>query len=48
MGSTKHRQCKEEFAQRGDALDENDVRSNLKTDGKFATINAESGMYSWA
>lgn len=43
----KRRYGKEEFAQRGDAIYENDVRPQLKTDddGKFAAIDIESGMY---
>ena len=47
MGSTQRRYSKEEFAQRGDAIYENDVRPHLKTDdeGKFAAIDIESGMY---
>ena len=47
MASTKRRYSKEEFAQRGDAIYENDVRPQLKTDDddKFAAIDIESGMY---
>ncbi len=47
MGSTKRRYSKEEFARRGDAIYENEVRPRLKTDdeGKFAAIDIESGMY---
>ncbi len=47
MGSTKRRYSKEEFARRGDAIYENDVRPQLKADdeGKFAAIDIESGMY---
>lgn len=47
MASTKRRYSKEEFAQRGDAIYENDVRPRLKTDddGKFVAIDIESGMY---
>lgn len=47
MASTKRRYSKEEFAQRGDAIYENDVRPQLKTDddGKFAAIDIESGIY---
>jgi len=47
MASTKRRYSKEEFAQRGDAIYENDVRPQLKTDdeGKFAAIDIESGRY---
>ena len=47
MGSTKRRYSKEEFARRGDAIYENDVRPQLKPDdeGKFAAIDIDSGMY---
>ncbi len=47
MGSVKRRYSKEEFARRGDAIYENDVRPQLKTDdeGKFAAIDIDSGMY---
>ena len=47
MGSTKRRYSKEEFAQRGDAIYENGVRPQLKTEdeGKFAAIDIESGTY---
>ena len=47
MTMRQPRYSKEEFARRGDALYENDVRPQLKTDdeGKFAAINIESGMY---
>ncbi len=47
MASTKRRYSKEEFAQRGDAIYENDVRPQLKTedDGKFAAIDIASGTY---
>jgi hypothetical protein len=47
MGSIKRRYSKEEFAQRGDAIYENDVRPRLKTsdDGKFVAIDIESGIY---
>jgi hypothetical protein len=46
MGSVKRRYSKEEFARRGDAIYENDVLPQLKTDdeGKFAAIDIESGM----
>jgi len=44
---TKRRYSKEEFANRGDAIYENDVRPELKADdeGKFAAIDIESGTY---
>jgi len=47
MGSVKRRYSKEEFAKRGDAIYENDVRPELKPadGGKFAAIDIESGMY---
>jgi hypothetical protein len=47
MDSTKRRYGKEEFAQRGDAIYETEVRPNLKADdeGKFAAIDIESGGY---
>jgi len=47
MGSTKRRHSKQEFAQRGDAIYENDVRPQLapEDDGKFAAIGIESGAY---
>lgn len=47
MASTKRRYSKEEFARRGDAIYETDVRPYLKPedDGKFVAIDIESGMY---
>ncbi len=50
MGSVKRRYSKEEFARRGDAIYENDVRPHLKQgdDGKFAAIDIESGTYELA
>ena len=47
MGSTKRRYSKEEFAQRGDAIYENDVCPQLITEdeGKFVAIDIESGTY---
>ena len=47
MASTERRDGKEEFARRGDAIYENDVRPRLKADdeGKFAAIDIESGAY---
>jgi hypothetical protein len=47
MGSVKRRYSKKEFAGRGDAIYENDIRPQLKPDdeGKFAAIDIESGMY---
>jgi len=47
MASTKRRYSKEEFARRGDAIYERDVRPHLKPedDGKFVAIDIESGAY---
>jgi hypothetical protein len=47
MDTVKRRYSKEEFARRGDALYEKDVRSKLKPEdeGKFVAIDIESGMY---
>jgi hypothetical protein len=47
VGSTKRRYSKEEFARRGDALYENEIRSHLKADdkGKFVAIDIETGAY---
>jgi hypothetical protein len=47
MASTKRRYTKEEFAQRGDAIYENDVRPHLTTDdeGRFVAIDIESGTH---
>jgi hypothetical protein len=47
MATTKRRYSKEEFARRGDAIYEKDVRPQLKTrdEGKFAAIDIESGTY---
>ena len=47
MATAKRRFSKEEFAQRGDAIYENDVRPQIQTDeeGQFAAIDIESGMY---
>lgn len=47
MASTKRRYSKEEFANRGDAIYEKDVRPQIKADdeGKFAAIDIETGMY---
>src|SRR5262249_9740184 len=47
MGSVKRRYSKEEFARRGDAIYENDVRPRLKPadEGKFAAIDIESGAF---
>jgi hypothetical protein len=45
--SIKRRYSKDEFAQRGDAIYENDILPQLKADddGKFAAIDIESGIY---
>lgn len=47
MANTERRYSKEEFARRGDAIYERDVRPQLKADdvGKFAAIDIESGTY---
>src|SRR5262245_55621188 len=47
MASTKRRYSKEEFARRGDAIYETNVRPHIKPedDGKFVAIDIESGMY---
>lgn len=47
MASTERRYSKEEFARRGDAIYESDVRARLKPedDGKFVAIDIESAMY---
>jgi len=47
MSSTKRRYSKQEFARRGDAIYENDIRPQLtaEDDGKFAAIDIESGAY---
>jgi hypothetical protein len=47
MDSVKRRYSKEEFAGRGDAVYEKDVRPQLKPsdEGKFAAIDIESGAY---
>jgi len=47
MPSTKRRYSKEEFARRGDAIYEKDVRPQLKPEdeGKFAAIDIETGTY---
>jgi hypothetical protein len=47
MGAVKRRYNKEEFARRGDAIYEKDVRPQLKPDdeGKFVAIDIESGRY---
>jgi hypothetical protein len=47
MATTKPRYSKEEFARRGDAIYEKDVRPKLKADdvGKFTAIDIESGEF---
>jgi hypothetical protein len=47
MSNTKRRYSKEEFARRGDAIYEKEIRPKLKADdlGRFAAIDIESGMY---
>jgi hypothetical protein len=45
--SINRRYSKDEFAERGDAIYENDIRPRLQPDddGMFAAIDIESGMY---
>lgn len=47
MNFVQRRYSKEEFARRGDAIYENDVRPQLKDEdkGKFAAIDIETGAY---
>ena len=47
MASTQRRYSKEEFARRGDAIYENDIRPHLKAEeeGKFIAIDIETGAY---
>ena len=47
MATAKRRYGKEEFAQRGDAIYENDIHPQLKAgdEGKFAAIDVESGAH---
>ena len=47
MATTKRRHSKEEFARRGDAIYESEIRPQLKADdeGKFAAIDIESGTH---
>jgi hypothetical protein len=47
MAGTQRRYSKEEFARRGDAIYEKEVRPQLKADdeGKFAAIDIESGEF---
>jgi hypothetical protein len=47
MPIVKRRYSKEEFAKRGDAMYEKDIRPQLKPEdnGKFAAIDIESGAY---
>jgi hypothetical protein len=47
MATVKRRYSKEEFAQRGDAIYEKEVRPQIKADdvGRFAAIDIESEMY---
>jgi hypothetical protein len=47
MVTTKRRHSKEEFARRGDAIYEQDIRPQLKDEdeGKFAAIDIESGEF---
>jgi hypothetical protein len=47
MADTQRRYSKEEFARRGDAIYEKQVRPQLKADdeGKFAAVDIESGEF---
>jgi hypothetical protein len=47
MATTERRYSKEEFARRGDALYESEIRPGLKSadEGKFVAIDIESGLY---
>jgi hypothetical protein len=47
MASTGPRYSKEEFARRGDAIYERDIRPHLKPedDGKLVAIDIETGAY---
>ena len=47
MATTEPRYSKEEFARRGDAIYEKEVRPQLKAgdEGKFAAIDIESGEF---
>jgi len=47
VAPTKRRYSKEEFARRGDARYENEIRPHLKADdeGKFLAIDIETGAY---
>lgn len=47
MASTERRYSKEEFARRGDAIYDSDIRLRLKPedDGKFVAIDIESAAY---
>jgi hypothetical protein len=47
MGVTQPRYSKEEFARRGEAIYERDVRPHLKAaqDGHFVAIDIETGAY---
>jgi hypothetical protein len=50
MAPTQRRYSKEEFARRGDAIYENDIRPQLKPGdkGKFLAIDIETGAYELA
>jgi hypothetical protein len=47
MSSVQRKHPKEEFARRGDAIYENQIRPNLKPEdnGKFLAIDIETGAY---
>jgi hypothetical protein len=50
MASTERRYSKEEFARRGDAIYEKEVRPQIKAgdQGKFAAIDIETGQFAIA
>jgi len=47
MAAVKRRYSKEEFARRGDAMYEKNVRPHLKAEdeGQFAALDIDSGLY---
>ena len=47
VASAQRRYSKEEFARRGDAIYENDIRPRLKAEdqGQFVAIDIETGAY---
>ena len=47
MASPRRRYSREEFARRGDAIYDNDIRPHLKTEdeGKFVAVDIVTGAY---